>query len=303
MNDRQRLLFSVLETLESYGYTCSEICFSGNTCLDLFAKKGDKLLVVKVVSNIDSVTPSQAEEMLRISSMLKASPVIVGIRKRVGELENGVAYYRHGVYAINLNTFTRALEGEMPHAESRRGGYYAEVCAQRLKYFRQNLGLSRREVAERAGITTKMLYEYERGKSVPKLSIARRLQRILNTEIIKGVNIFEIPEIDKKPDVKQPIFEKFQKLGMEVLPLKKAPFSGLLKAEELLVTKRFFTKYRRDKLHLLRSISSTLRCRGFIISRLKEKNLEGLPNIREKEIEKIESREELVDIIEARSCE
>lgn len=303
MNERQRLLFSVVETLENHGYTCSDTCFSGNTCLDLFAKKGDSLLVVKVVSNIDSVTPSQAEEMKRISSMLQASPVIVGIRKRVGELEDGVAYYRHGVYSINLNTFARALEGGLPGAESRRGGYYAELCAHRLKCTRQSLGLSRREVAERAGITSKMLYEYERGKSVPKLSVARKLQRILKTGIIKGVNIFTIPAVEKKPEVKQPIFEKFQKLGMEVLPLKKAPFSGLLRAEELFITKRFFTKYRRDKLQLMQSISRTLECRSFIISRLRHKNLEGVPNIREKEIEKIESREELVDIIEARSCE
>jgi len=304
MKERQILLFRVIETLEDQGYTCSESCFLGNTCLDLFARKGEKLLILKVVSNIDSVTESQAREMLKAASLLGASPVIIGLRRRLGSLEDGVVYRRKGVNAISLETFSRALLGEMPEAESSRGGYFVNLNHEVLRRLRKSLRLSRKEVAEEAGVTPRMLYDYERAKSKASLEVAGKLEEIFSAKVSEGIDIFSVPELPEDLNCSgDSLLTRLSSLGLEVFPARKAPFSGLIKdKKEVLLTRKLTlpVKAIKHKITLLKSIAETAETRAFLVSRDKKKNIMGLPNIKEKEIEEMEEASELFEILEER---
>ncbi len=307
MKERQILLFKVIETLETMGYICSDSCFLGNTCLDFLARKDGKLLIIKVISNIDSITESQAAEMLKLASLFGASPVIIGKKRRLGSLEDNVVYNRKGIYTLSLTTFSRALDGELPSAESDRGGYFVNLDHEALTGMRKELRLSRKKVAESAGITPRMLYDYERDKSKASMKVAVKLEKIFSTKISIGIDIFSIPEIPEDTNSsKNSLLNRLALLGFDVFPAKKAPFSGVIKEKKEIIITRKFTlpvKLIKNKIALLKSIAETAETGAFIVSREKHKTIFGLPNIKEKEIKEMKEASELFEIIEEHTAD
>ena len=67
-------------------------------------KKGDTLVIIKVASQIDSVTADIAWDLNLIARYLQATPLIVGERARDTELERGVVYIRYGLFALSPET-------------------------------------------------------------------------------------------------------------------------------------------------------------------------------------------------------
>lgn len=306
MDERQRLLLSVMEELEVRGYTCSESCLLGHTCLDLFARREEELLIVKVIINIDSITVSQSKELLKIASLLEGSSLLVGKRRRLGALEEGVAYSRGGVYAVSLETFLRALEGSQPYAGSQRGGYFVELDPGKLLELRRSARMSRREVAELAGITPRILYDYEKARSRASRRVARRLEEIFSTSLSEGIDLFTEPEYpDESRELEYSPFAKLSSLGFGVYPVRRAPLSGLVREgekSEVLLTRRLSSpaSFAKPKITLLKSFARTARTRAFLVSRKSERNIQGLPHIGEKEFEELDEAEQFFNMLEER---
>lgn len=55
----------------------------------------------------------------------------------------------------------------------------------RLKEFREDVGLDRSEFARRCGVTRQALINVEDGKSVPKIDFSMRCVEVLNNEFLK----------------------------------------------------------------------------------------------------------------------
>jgi transcriptional regulator with XRE-family HTH domain len=58
--------------------------------------------------------------------------------------------------------------------------------AQRLRAHRLTIGMTRRELAERAGIGHATVVRYELGSQIPTLDVLRKLTRVLGTRLAKS---------------------------------------------------------------------------------------------------------------------
>ena len=110
-----------LETLlENEGYATARY----HGCFDIAARK-NRILLIKVLQNIDALSNGQAENLKLVASNLGASPLLVGEQTRIEKLRADVVYERYGVPSVNFQTFQRLVEdGIMPTVYSDRGGRY-----------------------------------------------------------------------------------------------------------------------------------------------------------------------------------
>lgn len=304
MDDRKMLLLHAMDTLEAYGYECSESCFLGHTCFDLFARKEGRLLILKIVSNIDSLTHAQVKEMRKISSLLEGSPLVIGMRRRAGAMEDGVAYNRNGVFAVSLITFSRFLEGDFPYAESCRGGYFVELDSRTLLQNRKEAEMSRREVASLAGVSSRRIFDYEMSRTRASMKVAHRLEEILEARLARGINLYQECTWEEEPQLDYNPFEKLSSLGLKVFLVHKAPLSGVVKEEgsEPLLTKKMGApgSFNRTKIQLLKSMADVASTRAFLVSKKNKKNIRGLPHLREEEFEGIEGTDDFFALLEDR---
>ena len=111
---QDRLLQMVISVLLMSGFRVSERFSMRPRSFDLIASDRNTILVIKVVSHIDSISEEIAHDLDHISRYLKASPLIIGERARDAELERGAVYVRYGIYAINVSTLYDALVESIP---------------------------------------------------------------------------------------------------------------------------------------------------------------------------------------------
>jgi|Deesub1362A_J573_1020465.scaffolds.fasta_scaffold11462_2 putative transcriptional regulator len=304
MQERLNLFLRVLEIFENRGYEISEACVLSNSCFDFFARKGEQLLLVKVLRNIDSLTETQAEDITKVAATLGAAPVIVGERKTAEALHEGVVYLRHGLACISEETLENALDSEYPALLCYRGGYYASIDGALLRNLRQAHKLSRPALAKLVGVSPKAIYKYEEGEASATFETALKLEDIFGTPLVKPLNIFRVPEM-KVHATPSASLATLRSLGFDVLPVKKAPFSALTKGEgEVLLTKvaRCCTREVVERAKLLRSISATVKREAFILlDSGRTKNIAGVATVTKREVEEMEDPRHLLELIEERA--
>ncbi|WP_457554406.1 transcriptional regulator [Candidatus Pyrohabitans sp.] len=304
MRERLNLFLRVTEVFENHGYRLSEACVLSNSCFDFFARRGERLLLVKVLGNIDSLTETQAGEISRVAATLEAAPVVVGCRRGVEKLQRGVVYLRHGIACVSELTLEQALAGEHPALLCYRGGYYASVDGEQLRRLRQAHGLSRPALAKLVGVSAKAIYKYEEGEAGATFETALKLERVLGEPLVKPVDIFRVPGAGQSPAPPARL-ERLCRLGFEVLPVRKAPFSALTRGEgRVLLTKlaKCRTRDVEERARLLRSISATVGKRAFILlGSGRARNISGIAAVSLREVEEIARARELLELIEERA--
>ena len=62
---------SVLRILSKAGYTVTDVVETKPRCFDIVARKGDVILLLKVLYNIDSLKHEMAREMKIVAKLLK----------------------------------------------------------------------------------------------------------------------------------------------------------------------------------------------------------------------------------------
>lgn len=314
MDERAELYATVTETLQKSRFEVSERCILRPTCFDIFARKQVLLLLIKILTNIDSMNQCSAREMRWISSMLSASPLVIGRRTRAAEMEEGLVYERFGVPAINPETLESVLINNIfPIIFSSRGGYYVRINGELLKRLRRERGLSLGDVAERIGVSRRTVYNYENNVAGATFDTALKLEDFLDVSLATPLNIFEVPkELEEQvpfPGKKgeKNILEKLSDIGFRVYPVNKAPFSALtVEEEKVMLTEvakaRLKNLIRRAK--LLRSISITTMTTAFFVmdsDKKVTKALEGIPVVGRGELEEIEDSEELLEKLKEKS--
>lgn len=319
MDERSRLFAKVLAALDSGNFEVSERCCIRPTCFDIFARREVLLLLIKILSNIDGINWCQAAEMLKISRMLSASPILIGDRTRNSSMDEGVVYERYGVCAVTPETFESAVvEGVLPLIASARGGHWVKIDSHALRRIRKERRMSLGDVAEGMGVSRRTVYKYEQEDAGAMFEAALRLEELLDESVAKPFDIFSAPNADPgKEKVKNAIFKKLEEIGFAVYPVKSAPFSAVAiamaraqasrtsyaKSEEVMLTE--IARQGRQivaKAGILRSISETAKTKAFFISFRKDfkKNLEGVPVVGKEELNEIEKPEELVDTLKER---
>src|SRR3989344_3327410 len=138
---RDELLQKTISVLQESGFTVAQQ-FSPS-CFDILARRGDLILLVKVLTNIDSLYEEQASDLKRIANVLSATPLVVGIIIKTEYMRPKTIYERYGVTAINFETFEDAIaEKKLPVVYAKKGGFFANINPDFLKEVRAKNNLS-----------------------------------------------------------------------------------------------------------------------------------------------------------------
>lgn len=235
--DRQlQLVTSVMITA---GFAVSERFSIRPRSFDLMARKDGTLLIIKVVSHIDSVSEDVAFDLEVISRHLGGVPLIIGERARDAELERGAVYVRYGIFAISPATlYDYFVEMVPPLVYASPGGLYVNIDGEVLRDLREKRSMSLGDLGQILGVSRRTISKYESGMGTT-LDVAIRIEEFFNTGVVKSINLI-LHEPLKGKDAEQmeagtgeqTPMEFLRKMGMQLHTLHGAPFQALLTFEK-----------------------------------------------------------------------
>ncbi len=250
-NMRELIISECMTLLQRYGYTVSQ-SFS-RSCFDIIARKKDLKFLIKVLKNIDSLSIEQSNELIKISTILDAIPLLIGVRTRNFPMENDVVYERHGIKAITYETFKQYLDGSPPVVYANRGGFFVNIDGEALRNIREKLNISVGELAEYSNVSRKTIYKYEQNLANPSIEVALKIEQYLDVPLVKGIDL--MPDKLKKRNMansekeneylqneqhaninfnfdignefKLQVINMLNELGFNMIETKKAPFDAV----------------------------------------------------------------------------
>jgi len=211
-------------------FDVSERCNIRPRSFDLIAKKGDTLVIIKVVSHIDSVSADIAWDLNLIARYLQATPLIVGERARDAELERGVVYIRYGLFALNPETlYDYFAEGLSPMVYASPGGLYVKIKGDLLREVRERSRMSLGDLASHLGVSRRTISKYESGMGTT-LDVAIRLEELFNAPLVETIELigYRSPEPPASPEsATGDVLINLERMGMEIHAMRQAPFQAL----------------------------------------------------------------------------
>jgi len=176
-----------------------------------------------------------------------------------------------------------------------RGGLYVEIDSQILRDTRKRKGLTQRELAEAIGINKKVIYEHEKKQLRMLLTIAERLEQILNKKIIKSINVFKKYEEHGYPkdELEKGIGKSLEKIGFKTDFVKQAPLDVFAREKALVISDIEINRRKMIKhaVNLKKFIEIVKKPAIFITEESKEEEIYGIPIIKRKELEEIDKKE------------
>jgi putative transcriptional regulator len=226
---QEQLLHGVISVMRAAGFLVSERCSVRPRSFDLIVADG-ALIVIKVVSHIDSVSEETAWDMDVISRYLKGYPLIVGEKARDSGLERGAVYIRYGIFAISLETlYDYFVEKVPPLVYASPGGLYVNIDGDLLRLLREKHQLSLGDLAHLLGVSRRTISKYESGMGTT-LDIAARIEELFDTAIAVAIDLLQ--RRPHKPPVKEPLAVNLppdiERIGMEPHGMRRAPFDALV---------------------------------------------------------------------------
>jgi putative transcriptional regulator len=265
------------------GYTVKNI----RSCFDILARKDEKILLVKILEDANAVSEEFAKEMLKVSSYVSGSPVIISEKAGIMLKEN-VVYSRFGVYTLNFETFKNCVNNKFPFVKSTRAGATATIDGRKLKKIREEQGISLGNLSSKLGVSKKMVQKYESNVSELTLNKAFKLYDIFGDKIFNKVNIFSSSHVN--PDAHSLYSKKYSALGFEASDLKKVPFDIIAKKDSELI----LTEVGDNPKSL--SLSKLLDAHELVI--FKYKKPKDIPALKKEEFLEFESANELIKFLE-----
>ncbi len=313
MEDRRSAIVKhIFDLLTREGFRVSDPNPGGASSFDLIARRDQLRFIIKVLQNIDTLRGANAAEMIRISKLTEAAPVVVGEKAGGGPLERGVVYYRHRVPILSPESFYDYVEGELPFISSGPGGYYASIDGRRLHQRREELGFSIGYLSNKIGTSRRSISLYESGSAVT-IDIFLKLEKVLGEELEKSINLQEVARLLEMPqedgntenEFLREVLELMIRQGLDFHPVRKSPFDAIMREalEEFSLIGLLETMGQKmGRITAMMNISEIFENNAFIISRLKteKEHLGGCPVINLSELRKINERDKLQILIEKR---
>ncbi|AGB03895.1 transcriptional regulator [Methanoregula formicica] len=304
--DRQlQLVTSVMITA---GFDVSERFTLRPRSFDLIARNDGTLLVIKVVSHIDSVSEEMAFDLELISRLLGGIPLIVGERARDAELERGAVYVRYGIYAISPATlYDYFVEKIPPLVYASPGGLYVNINGDALKDLREKQNMSLGDLGNVLGVSRRTISKYESGMGTT-LDVAIRIEEFFDTGVVEAIDLIrhEPPppamESEKKEsdDHLQSPMEFLQQIGISFHTLHGAPFQALLTFDKHTILTGYGPAQKVVKrAALIGNLSQIAKKHAMcvITDSAKEKKIGRTLVISEKRLHRVEDGFELLDML------
>lgn len=324
--NKELLTLRVIEILTRAGFMLSDRCNTRPRSFDLAARNNRILLLLRTLSDIDSLNAAAAHEMRSLSDRLNGKPLVIGSKSRSRMLEDGVTYFRRGIPSINPATLHDCLiEGVPPLVYAARGGLCISIDGERLRSIRTGRKISLGELATKLGISRRTISKYEDGEMGASIDVALRLEEILDIELICPVRIFSSTRDDQiwrddqkdhqmddqqddRRDDRNEVSLLLTPRGFVVFPAKQAPFNAISDDDEHNMLLTGLNTYNRTMVRnarLMSSISCVTGTRSLYIVKgsCRHTHIDGTVLIRESELEKISDHDDVIQLIQERSVD
>ncbi|MHA1905933.1 MAG: transcriptional regulator [Candidatus Thorarchaeota archaeon] len=314
---RGQLIQDVTTALEEAGFDLSSRCDVRPSCFDMVARKGDQLILVKMLSNIDALTEDDAIALQLVAHFFNATPLIVGMKTRRGKLDPGVVYKRYGVSTIAPTSLSKIIaEQKMPREFIQRGGRFVAIDGEKLREVRLSQNITKEELASCVEVSARAILAYEKDEMGVSKDVAVRLEKVLETDLVIPIDVIgekprdhSLPEPrkpDTLPDIENRVNLFFERLGMRVLWSDRAPFHVAAKEDgpPLMSGVGSLKNWGlKKRIEILKSVSQVTESDAVIIVEegRAEETVAELPVIRQLELDEIDKPRELKKIISERS--
>jgi len=236
---QERLLQMVISVLIMADFEVSDRCDIRPRSFDLVSKRGDLILIIKVVSHIDSVSEDVASDLSLITWHLRGTPLIIGERTRDAEIERGAVYLRNGINAMNIATLYDCLVEKVPPlVYASPGGLYVNIDGELVRRLRERHQMSLGDLAHLLGVSRRTISKYESGMGTT-LDIAIKLEEIFDTAVVEALDPFryEKPPSERIPLEPEQCLSDLARMGIELHTMQRAPFQALaMYREETILT-------------------------------------------------------------------
>jgi putative transcriptional regulator len=236
---QDRSLQLVTSVMITAGFEVSERFSLRPRSFDLIARKNGTMLVIKVVSHIDSVSEDVAFDLEIISRHLRGIPLIIGERARDAELERGAVYIRYGIYAVSYATlYDYFVEKIPPLVYASPGGLYVNINSAALHEMRERRGMSLGDLGHLLGVSRRTISKYESGMGTT-LNVAIRIEEVFDAGVVESIDLLthepkkeKVTGEAKEPQECPRLIGFLEELGMKLQMLRGAPFQALVTFDE-----------------------------------------------------------------------
>lgn len=310
---RTALVGNITAMLEDAGFLVSERCAIRPKSFDVAARRGEDVLLVKILGNVDAFDARTGAEMRRLGTFLGAAPLVLGLRTRNQELEQGVVYFRHGVPVFSPDTAVDLfVEGVPPLIYAAPGGLYVNIDSEVLADAREERGWSLGKLAQEIGVSRRTVSKYEDGMDA-SVDVAAQLEDLFDAPLASPVNVLDeeesVRDVDDPPDApeldpeEQPLVAILTRVGYEVYATERAPFETVSDddTEQVLTGYSKFTKTAEKRARIMSSVGRVTRSRPvYVVDRAPRQSVEGTALIERSEMEAVEERDDFRDLIAER---
>jgi putative transcriptional regulator len=315
---RSALVGNVMAMLQDAGFVVSDRCAIRPKSFDLAARRGEDTVLLKILGNIDAFDAKTGAEMRRLGQYLNATPLVIGLRTRDEDLKPGVVYFRHGVPVLSPDTAMDMFVEEVPPLiYAAPGGLYVNIDSEVLADAREDRDWSLGRLAQELGVSRRTVSKYEDGMDA-SVEVATQLEELFEegltspVEVLDGAeDVRDDQEMPDDPDVDpddEPIVAVFTRVGYEVHPTDRAPFKTVSEDESehdrVLTGHSAFTEAAEKRARIMSSVSRVTRTSSvYVVEDAPRDAVERTALVEQEEIEKIEDRIDLRDLIMERTEE
>ncbi len=316
---RGHLIEQVVSSLEDAGFDLSSRCDVRPSCFDLVARKSNQLILIKLLANIDALTEEDAIALQMVAHFFNATPLVIGIKTRRGELDSGVVYKRYGVSTIAPKSLTAIIEEQqMPREFIQRGGRFVAIDGSKLQEIRLSQNMTKEELANCVEVSARAILAYEKDEMDVSADVALRLEKVLETDLVIPIDVLhhrpvspptqKASVVQEISDIEIRVNEFFARLGMQVLWSDRAPFHVAAKEEgpPLISGVGSIKNWGLQKrMEIMKSVSEVTESEAVVIVEegSAEETVSSLPVIRQLELDEIDKPSELKKIISERSVD
>ncbi|MFD1564244.1 transcriptional regulator [Haloarchaeobius amylolyticus] len=313
---RSALVGNVTAMLEDAGFVVSDRCAIRPKSFDIAARRGDDLILVKILANIDAFNEATGHEMRRLGTYLEATPLVIGLRSRDEDLKPDVVYFRHGVPVFSPDTaYNLFIENVPPLIYAAPGGLYVNIDGDLLADERQDKDWSLGQLASELGVSRRTVSKYEDGMNA-SVEVAMALEELFDAPLTSPVDVLEgadeVHESDATPDDPeadpddQQVVAVFTRAGYSVHPTVRSPFTAVSEDEDdsdiVLTGHSKFTKAAEKRARIMSSIGEVTRTRSvYVVDRAKQESVDGTALVERDELADLRNADELRDVIRERS--
>ena len=283
---KKNLIEQVSIFLLKKGFTIKNL---KRTCFDIFARSGEKILLIKVLEDANSISKEYADEMKKISSYINATSMMVA-EKAGKSLENNVVYNRFDVFTLNFNTFVNCINNKLPFVKRTQAGLTASVSGEKLKEAREDLGFSLNSLSRKIGVTSRMITRYENDDSEITINKAMKIYDLFGENVFQRIDPFSYRRQLEEEHLSD-FSRKYVELGFEAADTSKVPFDIIARRDKELI----LTEVGDKKNPEFASLSRLLDADNLVI--FKKKKPKDIPAVTKNEFLDFEKANELIKFL------